>query len=888
MTTGIEQRNGNNIIYRYGNWVVSNVGGFSPGYGEYPSDNGAITITSNDGDPAYELRNTDDVYTAEQGQTVEVVVDCKESTEDKPFIVAVSLGTFIESFYIFPNKITFITANNTEFNVTPGKHRYTLSINDEKAVFYIDKTIVYIKDYTVASKIPSLGRSILIGYDTSGAPGTGITDVYYVKSTSGAKKYVLLENVDFELEIDSKTSFDSTKKHHYSKADFYVDGTLTISDLTQGLHGRIYGVKCTTNNRVVGNLIPCKRNVDSVLGFFNVTDNFFYDVAGITDFGPEITDSQVPEDYTALEYLTFTGTQQVITQIPVNLSSSVEISLWLDTNYADTEQLVLTAKSADNKNVQTIKINEKCAVYTNNVSSATSKQLLFDKKCVFYSTKTTLAVNGAVYSIIYKPWDPISYTCGSFDSTTSAYNNIGLVSGCNIQLPERTSPNYIPYYYRVRTFIKNIVAGETVYEYSAWAYNSKEEPEHIITINTPEAYLLSDSDKQFYSFIPTDDGFKVLLPNTHKAGWKTYINNDGNYDLKVVYNDIIFDETTQQPQTVEKVIQIIKPKEAYNFTQSYTKWLTELVTSQQYFMLYPNNTNNIFSDTYYKRLPAESYVYSKDGESGVIAGLFRSYANEVDLQIVSHNKLNRYLDVAAMTPTDITAKYADIFNIDNNLCKNELEKKDLYLKLVKSQHLQTTKQGISDVILAVTGVRPTIHELYDLQSWTPYTLRSSVGAVPVVLASSDNASTEESEETAIQVDDNKVLYYQTETDFYLKDPYLPEKDKRYYLVDHNNSSRTYKPAVIWDAVDKAFTVVIDVYDSYNLFYGITAGSTSKLTPAYKELIKSIVKLFKPAHLKTYIRFYNAEGVIDEEHHWYYTYDAYNEAFFSQNKVETNA
>ena len=879
MPINTDERNGNRKIYRYGNWIVSNVEGFSPGYHEYPREDGTITITSNDSDPAYYLLNTDDVHTADEGQTVEVVVNCKESTDNKPFSVFVGLGTFCEKLSIYPNKVIFDTANSEEFIVEPGKHRYTLSISAEKTTFYIDKVVSYIN----TNRQASLGRSILVGYDLTGVPGTGITDIYYVKSTAGAKKYILVENSDFELEIDHKNTFDSSKIHRYSRKDFEKSGYLSIGTTESSVIGNIYHINCTTNNVNCGNLVPCKQVSDDALGFYNIFDNTFYIIEGIVDYGTEVEGSQLPDGYVELEYLTFTGTQHIITSIPVNLASSLEITASINSSV---DQNILHSIDSEQNNVQSLSISEKCAVYTNNLSQATSKQLIFGKKHVFLLQGAKLLIDGTEYSIKYKPWDPISYICGTWDTTKSMFDNKGLVAGCNIQLPERTVPESTEYYYRIRTVYNK---GTALEQYSVWAYNHKEEPEQYIDITGTDVYVLPTTDKQLYSFNFTEETKKVLLPKPTKAQWKTYINNDSNYDLTVIYRDTIVDTSTDEPKQVEQEVQVLKPKEGYLFTFNTDNWITQLLATQQLFYIYPNNTINILTDTYYKRLPAESYIYSKDGESGVIAGLFRSYANETDLAILQQNTTREYLDATTMTPDDLFTKYKDIFNIDKALCKNKLEIKDLYLQLIKSQHLQTTKQGIYNVLSTITGAKPKISELYDLQSWTVYTCNSSEG-VPNILVSSDNTETEEDEETNLLANDSTDLYYRahSEMDFYIKDPYLPEKSERYYLVDHENPSRVYKPAVIWDSVDKSFTVIIEVYDPYNLYYGESEGSTSHLTKAYKELVKSFVKLFKPAHLKTYIRFYNAEGVIDEEHHWYYVYDAYNEAFYSQNKVNPNA
>lgn len=886
----------NNLLrktYRYGNWNISNlgtpsdptIGGFSPELGEQPT--GVITISSPDQAPAYYLLNNINWNYDTEGQTVEVVVNCKKATQDKPFILMAVLpksgeaGSIMETLYIYPTKVVYYTANNQEFNVEAGTHRYTLSIEANKTVFYIDKNIVYIN----TNRQTANGRGIFAGYLTENQAGEGEVDIYYLKTVAGAKKYIQVENTDFVLEIDSSKDFDSINKHTYTKASFHNQGNLFIgakvvnNTATDNFIGNVKAIAVTNNNVLAANLIPCKQVVSNKFGFYDrITETFLTPVAGTFTAGPA-TEVDLPAGYTGVEYISFTGTQYLDLDILSNQHTTVNITF----NTANTDtQYLYYAEDDNNNNVISCYFEDNSVIYQRGPASAVCTDNIFNEDVVLSTRADALSLNDNVYNIKLKAWDPIAYMCGNWDATISDYDNKGIVSGCSIKLPQRQPGQYIKFYYRVKTIVNYAIDGVPVQQESAWAYSRKEFTEYQVDDSafSPDTtmFVLPDTDNEAYDCNFTVPA-KVLLPVPDRKNWTVNISNAGNEEITVVFNRTIIDLTTKEPRTVEETIQVLQPKEGYKFVYDGLMWDSLYETSQQLFYLNTDNSREIFSMIFNNRLPSGEAVYSKGGESGVVATLLKAYSHETDRQILNQTRASDIINILLDSPDDLFARYGNVFNLDKSLFKNQYELRDMFQQLVKNEYLQTKKAGIYNILFALTGTKPVIHELHDKNFWVIYNTTDAVNLSNALLVSDDDVVLSDNLSLLFYMDGAPQLNY---TDL---DAYAPAPEEQYYLEDPNNPSQIYQPAILWDDMDKDYSIVIDVFDPFDLQYNkdyAEQQTTCKLQARYKELVTSIIKLWKPAHIKTYIRFYNAEGVIDEEQHWYYTYDFYARSLYTHN------
>lgn len=876
--------------YRYGHWDISDlgtpsnplIGGFTPEYGEHPT--GVITITSPDGAPAYFLNNNTDWHYDTEGQTVEVVVDCKESTNDKPFVLSVSLPisgnttSLMEAIYIYPDSVVFFTANNQTFAVLPGKHRYTLSISQDKTLFYIDKQLMYIN----TTRQTALGKGIFAGYLTASQAGNGVTDIYYLKTVAGAKKYIQVEKTDFILEIDTSKDFDSINKHTYTKSSFNTTSTQLIiganivnNTLEKYFTGNIKSVKITNHNQLVYNLVACKKLSNNTIGFYDFVDNSF--IANSFTAGPEAEIEGLPDGYQGLEYITFTGSQAV--NLFGRFSQNTQVDIEFNTA-SDSDQYIYSTSEHSiacyfENNTLLYKRGEKLASCSDNI---------YNEDVAMSTHGDVLTLNGNIYNIKLKAWDPISYMCGNWNSDISDYDNKGIVSGCSIKLPRRQLGQYTKYYYRVKTLLPVTLDGQTVTQESAWAYSRKEFTEHQINdtafMEDTTTFAVPTENEEAYNCDFTVDA-NVLLPTPDKKGWFVYISNAGTHDITVVFNRTITDLTTKEKQTVEEKIQIIHPKEGYKFVYDGLMWDCFYETSQQIFYLNIDRSKDIFSFIFNDRLPSGEAVYSKGGESGVVATLLKAYSHETDLQMLNQSRASDILNILLDSPDDLYTRYGGIFNLDKSLFKNQYELRDMMQQLVKNEHLQTKRAGIENILFALTGTYPVIHELHDKNFWVVYNTVDAINLANALMVSDDDV---------VLSDNLSLLFYQDsapQLNYTDMDEYAPAPSEQYYLEDPDNPSQVYQPAIVWDDMDKDYSVIIDVFDPFDLQYNKDyqeQQTTCKLQAKYKELVKNIIKLWKPAHIKTYIRFYNSEGVIDEEQHWYYTYDFYARSLYTHNPV----
>ena len=77
--------------------------------------------------------------------------------------------------------------------------------------------------------------------------------------------------------------------------------------------GQIYDIKIWQGSTLVRDYVPCIRNADNVVGFYDKVENKFYTNSGTGSFGSGAATGDVVEEYQRVEYIENSGTQYINT-----------------------------------------------------------------------------------------------------------------------------------------------------------------------------------------------------------------------------------------------------------------------------------------------------------------------------------------------------------------------------------------------------------------------------------------------------------------------------------------------------------------------------------------------------------------------------------------------
>lgn len=77
--------------------------------------------------------------------------------------------------------------------------------------------------------------------------------------------------------------------------------------------GQIYDIKIWQGSTLVRDMVPCLRNADNVIGFYDKVDNKFYTNSGTGSFGSGAATGVFVEEYKRVEYIENSGTQYINT-----------------------------------------------------------------------------------------------------------------------------------------------------------------------------------------------------------------------------------------------------------------------------------------------------------------------------------------------------------------------------------------------------------------------------------------------------------------------------------------------------------------------------------------------------------------------------------------------
>ena len=310
------------------------------------------------------------------------------------------------------------------------------------------------------------------------------------------------------------------------------------------------------------------------------------------------------------------------------------------------------------------------------------------------------------------------------------------------------------------------------------------------------------------------DGAAVLLPELPVSDdWQITLYNVGDFSVEI--EDYLggFVATVAPGQAVTCV---------YDSAHAYN-WTTYLKHDVANFTLQADVASEVFNAVYNSRIPAYDYVYTKELSSGNIANIVRAESKEVGDFFSNLEDQENLLNLYSADNDLFTERYSNIFNIPvyneesggGGVFSNRAEARDAFQVILLNLTKQLRVGGLSSVIAAITGSKPEITEYKDV----PFN----------VIWSHEEAKT---------APDNLK--------FYLYDPKCPS-----YITN---------PFVPYGQTERYSTFQVDIFNPYNIEYK-------------QELIKQVIKIFKPAWTRAIINFYDSEGMPIEEkiYYWYADY-----------------
>lgn len=205
-------------MYKINDWTVSNVDYVTPKPNTGPGTSGYVTLDIPD-------LNTEPTTTltypslapSSTGNSAEIVAKFDDNGTGSHLTFLIDDGVSRAGILIRKGFIALLDGSSITavHNTDSDTHRYTLTLqNGALNVFFDTNPILS----TTTTQNP-VSTGILVGFPEK-QNGSAHVDFKYIKRTKGIYKYIKLEDVDFELHIDSVDTFDSPNHKVYTKTDF--------------------------------------------------------------------------------------------------------------------------------------------------------------------------------------------------------------------------------------------------------------------------------------------------------------------------------------------------------------------------------------------------------------------------------------------------------------------------------------------------------------------------------------------------------------------------------------------------------------------------------------------------------------------------------------------
>lgn len=145
------------------------------------------------------------------GNTVEARIKLMSGGVDDDVRIIVDDGTFTETLIITPTYVYLLNADlKYTMSTTDDYHSYTLILKDTTLELLVDTAL------RISTTASTVGASNRLSFGHIGTIGTSVSNWHSIKYVSGTKYKIDLTKVDFELQVDSETTFSSVNLKTYS------------------------------------------------------------------------------------------------------------------------------------------------------------------------------------------------------------------------------------------------------------------------------------------------------------------------------------------------------------------------------------------------------------------------------------------------------------------------------------------------------------------------------------------------------------------------------------------------------------------------------------------------------------------------------------------------
>ena len=155
----------------------------------------------------------------DNGNSVEIVADLSDVDSGSYLTMYIDDGTNRQGIKIYNGYVTLLDGSSQQSIHNPAGelHRYTITLQGNHFQFLFDKEYVI----EVDNALPAVEEDnhLVIGFPEEQS-GKFLAKFKYIKYTTGVYKYIVLDKVDFEFQVDSSPKFDSVNLHTYTKASF--------------------------------------------------------------------------------------------------------------------------------------------------------------------------------------------------------------------------------------------------------------------------------------------------------------------------------------------------------------------------------------------------------------------------------------------------------------------------------------------------------------------------------------------------------------------------------------------------------------------------------------------------------------------------------------------
>lgn len=207
------------MSYKLNDWSLSDVTNVTPKIGDEIGSSEYVIFDVPDLSVSPFTYISQDASSTDKGNSVEIVADLSDVNSGSYLTMYIDDGTNRQGIKIYNGKVTLLDGSSETIvdNPTGNLHRYTITLKEGHFEFVFDKQLLIEDD----SKPASAGRGLIIGFPEEQSDSKAfIVKFKYIKYTEGVYKYIVLENTDFELQLDSAPTFNTVNLHTYTKSSF--------------------------------------------------------------------------------------------------------------------------------------------------------------------------------------------------------------------------------------------------------------------------------------------------------------------------------------------------------------------------------------------------------------------------------------------------------------------------------------------------------------------------------------------------------------------------------------------------------------------------------------------------------------------------------------------